>query len=161
MAVMRDLDTSLLERPIVAELLKLGSSVEVRASEEGLDAIRERFAGWIVACESPEGIAAGRTPRRATTRPSGFVDSGRSSTWSTAISATGRVEELGRATAARRRHRRRPTGKAAPHALAAHGKRAAANTSRETGLAGAKPATLLAGGRARPSTRSCDSACAT
>jgi len=58
MAVMRDLDTSLLERPVVADLLKLGGSAEARASEEGLDAIRERFAGWIVTCESPEELAA-------------------------------------------------------------------------------------------------------
>jgi hypothetical protein len=58
MAVMRDLDTSLLERPVVAELSKLGGSAEAHASEEGLDAIRERFAEWIVTCESPEEIAA-------------------------------------------------------------------------------------------------------
>jgi hypothetical protein len=58
MAVMRDLDTSLLERPIVASLLKLGSSSDARAGEESLDAIRERFAEWIVTCESPDEIAA-------------------------------------------------------------------------------------------------------
>ena len=57
MAVMRDLDTSLLERPVVTDLLKLGGSAEARASEDGLDAIRERFAGWIVTCESPEELA--------------------------------------------------------------------------------------------------------
>jgi hypothetical protein len=70
MAVMRDLDTSLLERPVVSELLKLGGSAEVRASEEGLDAIRERFAEWIVMCESPEEIAAEKegAPRHATLR---------------------------------------------------------------------------------------------
>jgi len=54
MAVMRDLDTSLLERHVVADLLKLGGSTDARSGEDGLDAIRERFAEWIVACESPE-----------------------------------------------------------------------------------------------------------
>jgi hypothetical protein len=58
----------LLERPIVAELLKLGAS-EARASEDRLDAIRERFAEWIVTCESPEQLAASATaPRHATLR---------------------------------------------------------------------------------------------
>jgi hypothetical protein len=70
MAVMRDLDTSLLERPIITDLLKLGSSAEARTSEDSLDAIRERFAEWIVACESPEMLAAreGSAPRHATLR---------------------------------------------------------------------------------------------
>jgi hypothetical protein len=71
MAVMRDLDTSLLERPVVADLLKLGGSSEVRAGEDGLDAIRERFAEWIVMCESPEEMAAEKeatAPRHATLR---------------------------------------------------------------------------------------------
>jgi hypothetical protein len=69
MAVMRDLDTSLLERPVVTDLLKLGTSAEARSSEEGLDAIRERFAEWIVTCESPEEIAAAdAAPSHATLR---------------------------------------------------------------------------------------------
>ncbi|MCW5834992.1 MAG: serine/threonine protein kinase [Labilithrix sp.] len=70
MAVMRDLDTSLLERPVVADLLKLGGTADAHASEEGLDAIRERFAEWIVACESPEEAAAEpeASPRHATLR---------------------------------------------------------------------------------------------
>ncbi len=82
MAVMRDLDTSLLERHVVADLLKLGGSAEARSSEDGLDAIRARFAEWIVACESPEELAAekasvpagraaekdGTAPRHATLR---------------------------------------------------------------------------------------------
>ena len=55
MAVLRDLDAGLLERSAVADMLKLGgSSEQVRASEFALDAIRERFAEWIVACETPE-----------------------------------------------------------------------------------------------------------
>ncbi len=71
MAVMRDLDSSLLERPIIAELLKLGGSTDVvRQSEDALDAIRERFAEWIVMCESPEEVGASETaaPRHATLR---------------------------------------------------------------------------------------------
>ncbi|HVJ90727.1 MAG TPA: serine/threonine-protein kinase [Labilithrix sp.] len=74
MAVMRDLDASLLERPVIADLLKLGASAEARASEEALDAIRERFAEWIVACESPEetsamnGEASTGAPRHPTLR---------------------------------------------------------------------------------------------
>jgi len=55
MAVVRDIDTSLLERHVIADLLKLGGSGEqVRASEDTLDAIRERLAEWIVVCEGPE-----------------------------------------------------------------------------------------------------------
>ncbi|MBS2015891.1 MAG: serine/threonine protein kinase [Deltaproteobacteria bacterium] len=54
MVVMRDLDTSLLERSVVGDLLKLGGSAEqVRLSEDALDAIRERLAEWIVVCERP------------------------------------------------------------------------------------------------------------
>ncbi len=54
MAVLRDLDAALLERNVVADLLKLGGSVEqVRASEDAFDAIRERFADWIVTRETP------------------------------------------------------------------------------------------------------------
>ncbi|MBX3227843.1 MAG: serine/threonine protein kinase [Labilithrix sp.] len=69
MAVMRDLDTSLLERPVIGDLLRLGSAADARASETALDTIRERFAGWIVACESPEQIAdEGSAPRHATLR---------------------------------------------------------------------------------------------
>ncbi len=59
MAVLRDLDSSLLERHVVADLLKLGGSGEqARAAEDSLDAIRERFAEWIVLCESPAELGA-------------------------------------------------------------------------------------------------------
>lgn len=70
MAVMRDLDASLLERPVVADLIKLGGGADARASEDELDAIRERFAEWIVACESPEELAVedGSAPRHRTLR---------------------------------------------------------------------------------------------
>ena len=60
MGVMRDLDTSLLERSVVGDLLKLGGSAEqVRLSEDALDAIRERLAEWIVHCERPDPERAG------------------------------------------------------------------------------------------------------
>ncbi len=70
MAVLRDLDASLLERNVVAELLKLGGSGEqVRAVEDALDAIRERIAEWIVQCEGPAEVAAsGSQPSHATLR---------------------------------------------------------------------------------------------
>lgn len=73
MAVLRDLDAGLLERHVVADLLKLGGSgAESRGGEDGLDAIRERFAEWIVACESPAEVAAAESndsaPRHATLR---------------------------------------------------------------------------------------------
>ncbi|MDB4936169.1 MAG: serine/threonine protein kinase [Labilithrix sp.] len=70
MAVLRDLDAGLLERHVIADLLKLGGSGEqVRAVEDGLDAIRERLAEWIVRCEGPAeiGVAAGQ-PTHATLR---------------------------------------------------------------------------------------------
>jgi hypothetical protein len=68
MAVMRDLDASLLEKPIVTDLLKLGAASEVRAGEEALDAIRERFAGWIVSTESRGEGEEVEAPRHATLR---------------------------------------------------------------------------------------------
>lgn len=70
MAVMRDLDTSLLERQVLSDLLRLGSLSESRSLDESLDAIRERFAEWIVRCESPEETAreAPDKPRHATLR---------------------------------------------------------------------------------------------
>jgi hypothetical protein len=72
MAVLRDLDASLLERPVVGDLLKLGGSAEPsRATEDQLDAIHERLAEWIVACESPEAVEAEGwedTPKHATLR---------------------------------------------------------------------------------------------
>lgn len=69
MAVMRDLDTSLLERHVIADLLKLGGAADARASEESLDRIRERFAEWIVTCESPEVIQQqAKAPKHPTLR---------------------------------------------------------------------------------------------
>jgi eukaryotic-like serine/threonine-protein kinase len=67
MAVLRDLDAALLERHVVADLLKLGGSAEqVRTSEDALDALRQRLAEWVVACETPDEIAA--EPARAAPR---------------------------------------------------------------------------------------------
>ena len=70
MAVLRDLDAALLERHVVSDLLKLGGSGDqVRAVEDGLDAIRERLAEWIVLCEGPAEIGASRgQPSHATLR---------------------------------------------------------------------------------------------
>lgn len=54
MLLVRDLDTSLLERHSIADMLKLGGSAEqVRASEDAHDALRERLAECIVASEVP------------------------------------------------------------------------------------------------------------
>lgn len=72
MAVLRDVDASLLERSIVGNMLKLGGSAEqARATEEQLDVIHERLAEWIVACESPEEVEAESwetAPKHATLR---------------------------------------------------------------------------------------------
>ena len=68
MAVMRDLDGSLLERHTIADMLKLGTTNEARASEDALDALRERLANWIVQCESPEETPESAAPRHAMLR---------------------------------------------------------------------------------------------
>lgn len=68
MAVLRDLDASLLERPIVPGLIRLaGAQEQVRASEDSLDAIREQLAEWIVTCETPHETA--RREGRALANP--------------------------------------------------------------------------------------------
>ena len=70
MAGLRDLAAGLLERHVVADLLKLGGTGEqVRAVEDTLDGIRERLAEWIVSCEGPSTVgAAGGQPTHATLR---------------------------------------------------------------------------------------------
>ncbi len=70
MAILRDLDASLLERHVVADLLKLSvSSEQVRAAEDSLDAIRERLADWIVLREVPIELAVSSgAPTHATLR---------------------------------------------------------------------------------------------
>jgi hypothetical protein len=72
MAVLWDLDASVLERPVIADLLKLaGPAEEARGSEAQLDAVHERLAEWIVLCESPDDVGRegdGGTPTHATLR---------------------------------------------------------------------------------------------
>jgi hypothetical protein len=52
LAVLRDLDLSLLEREVLGQLLQLGGGTEgARTSEEALDGIRDRLAGWILVRE--------------------------------------------------------------------------------------------------------------
>jgi len=65
LAVLRDLDMSLLERNVLGDLLALGSSAEaVRAHDEDLDGVRERLSDWILAREATplsitDAVAAG------------------------------------------------------------------------------------------------------
>lgn len=59
MAVLRDLDLGLHERNVVADLLELDASVEnVRDDHAALDAVRERFAAWVVTSEIEQDRAA-------------------------------------------------------------------------------------------------------
>jgi hypothetical protein len=60
LAVLRDLDATLLEQNVVADLLHLGSSPEaLRQQEAALDHVRERLSEWILARESTPLPAAG------------------------------------------------------------------------------------------------------
>lgn len=70
MVGLRDLAGGLLERHIIADMVKLGGAGEqVRAVEDGFDAIRERLAEWIVTCEGPAEVGAGGgQPTHATLR---------------------------------------------------------------------------------------------
>jgi hypothetical protein len=52
LVVLRDLDVSLLERDVLASLLRLGPSEAVRADDDALDTLRERLTSWILARES-------------------------------------------------------------------------------------------------------------
>jgi hypothetical protein len=53
MVQLRDLDITLLERNVLADLLKLGSNIDhVRQQDEALDTLRERLSEWILARES-------------------------------------------------------------------------------------------------------------
>jgi len=51
LAVLRDLDVSLLERDALAHLLSLGGSDAARAAPEALDPLHDRLAEWILARE--------------------------------------------------------------------------------------------------------------
>ncbi len=60
MVGLRDLAGGLLERHVIADMVKLGGAGEqVRAVEDGFDAIRERLGEWIVTCEGPTVVGAG------------------------------------------------------------------------------------------------------
>jgi len=53
MAVLRDLDATLLERNVLSDLLHLGAASDaLRQHDEALDALRERFSEWILQRES-------------------------------------------------------------------------------------------------------------
>jgi hypothetical protein len=52
LAVLRDLDTSLLEHDVLAHLLTLGGAEAARGVDEALDGLRDRVAEWILARES-------------------------------------------------------------------------------------------------------------
>ncbi len=53
LAVLRDLDATLLEQSCVSDLLHLGSASEaIRQHDEALDTLRERLSEWILARES-------------------------------------------------------------------------------------------------------------
>jgi hypothetical protein len=72
LAVIRDLDMSLLERNTLGDLLKLGAADAIRGHDAELDAVRERLAEWILARESTarsiaEGLSS-KGPRHATLR---------------------------------------------------------------------------------------------
>jgi hypothetical protein len=51
LAVLRDLDVSLLEHDLLAHLLSLGSGEAVRGIDDALDGLRDRMADWILARE--------------------------------------------------------------------------------------------------------------
>jgi hypothetical protein len=53
LAVLRDLDISLVERDVLSHLLWLGGGADAgRAAEQALDPLRDRLAGWILAREA-------------------------------------------------------------------------------------------------------------
>jgi eukaryotic-like serine/threonine-protein kinase len=58
LAVLRDVDLTLLERGVLSDLLALGSSAEAeRAHEEALDALRDRLTTWILVREASASTA--------------------------------------------------------------------------------------------------------
>jgi hypothetical protein len=62
LAVLRDLDATLLERNVLSDLLHLGAASDaLRQHDEALDTLRERFSEWILVRESkplpPSGVA--------------------------------------------------------------------------------------------------------
>jgi hypothetical protein len=69
LAVLRDLDTSLLEHDVLAHLLTLGGNDAARGIDETLDGLRDRMADWILAREGLplETSGAGAVVHRHTT----------------------------------------------------------------------------------------------
>lgn len=57
LVVLRDLDMSLLERSVVADLLHLGPAGDAAKNEDALDGLRERMTSWILARETPSADA--------------------------------------------------------------------------------------------------------
>ncbi len=67
LAVLRDLDLSLLEHSVLAHLLALGGGEAARGADDALDDLRDRMAGWILAREGvPPELPAPGAPRHAT-----------------------------------------------------------------------------------------------
>jgi hypothetical protein len=66
LAVLRDLDTSLLEHDVLAHLLTLGGGEAARGIDETLDGLRDRMAAWILA---REGLPLEATQRGAVLHP--------------------------------------------------------------------------------------------
>lgn len=62
LAVLRDLDISLVENDVLAHLLSLGSAESARGNDDALDSLRDHLVDWIVARES---APLGDSPRRA------------------------------------------------------------------------------------------------
>jgi hypothetical protein len=61
LAVLRDVDFTLLERGVLGDILALGSSADaVRSHEESLDGLRDRLTTWILARETTA-LAAGKS----------------------------------------------------------------------------------------------------
>jgi len=69
LAVLRDVDLSLLERDVLGDLLALGSNAEAeRAHEETVDALRDRLTAWVLVREaSPLVAGSGPVPAAQTT----------------------------------------------------------------------------------------------
>ncbi len=64
LAVLRDLDTSLLENDVLAHLLMLGGGEAARGVDETFEGLRDRMAEWILAREGKPLDAAAGSPGR-------------------------------------------------------------------------------------------------
>ncbi len=72
LAVLRDLDTSLLEKNLLGDLLRLGEKESARGHDEAVDAMRERLSEWILHREgeplAPDARTKSATPSHPTLR---------------------------------------------------------------------------------------------